>query len=99
MGVGAHEDIVKEPAEYPCTQAHRLCCQADVLDHRASRIGLNLEEESLQRANMYRHLQLTLADPLAHAGRLLRGIVKREHLPDIEQVEPDTKKKPAAFLT
>src|SRR5260370_36920427 len=54
-----------------------------------------MEEESLQRANRYRHLQLTLADPLAHAGRLLRGIVKREQVPDLEQVDQDAKIEPA----
>src|SRR5207248_5232531 len=58
VGIGPHENIIKEPAEYPCSQTHRLRCQADVLDHRASRIGLNLEEESFQRANGYGHLQL-----------------------------------------
>src|SRR5216684_7806155 len=32
-GIGPHEDIVKEPAEYPSPQTHRLHCQADVLNH------------------------------------------------------------------
>src|SRR5438034_3303240 len=95
VGIGSHENIIKEPAEYPCPQTHRLRCQADVLDHRASRIGLNLEEESLQRANGYGHLQLALTNPLTHACRLLCGIIKWEQVPDIEQVEQNTKIEPA----
>src|SRR5215469_789894 len=56
VGIGPHEDIVKEPAEFPYPQTHRLCRQVDVLDYRTSRIGLDLQQESLELADEHGHL-------------------------------------------
>src|SRR6266436_12728 len=82
--VCTHQNVVKEPTEYPRTQPHRFCCQTDVLHHRAWRIGLNLEDEFLQGTDEHRHLELTLAVPFLQASRLLCGIVERAQVPDIK---------------